>query len=165
MMTTWRFQMSQIISTTYSPAYYTGPRGIGMTVDLWGSLVLIFIASIKSRKGKEACFSHPPSPYIEMFGQLLSLTAASKYFLIERLSETDNRCGVRARRSPRSSLDQLLLSMLGFNEVRARGFYTNMIGVLHTGVSMRACPHQQCVHRQLLKHHRNLFTNLCHNGI
>ena len=68
MMTTWRFQMSQIISTTHSPAYYTGPRGIGMTVDLWGSLVLIFIASIKSRKGKEVCFSHPPSPYIEMFG-------------------------------------------------------------------------------------------------
>ena len=48
--------MSQIISTTYSPAYYTGPRGIGMTVDLWGSLILIFIASIKSRKGKEVCF-------------------------------------------------------------------------------------------------------------
>ena len=48
--------MSQIISTTHSPAYYTGPRGIGMTVDLLGSLVLIFIASIKSRKGKEVCF-------------------------------------------------------------------------------------------------------------
>ena len=72
--------MSQIISTTHSPAYYTGPRDIGMTVDLWGSLVLIFIASIKSRKGKEVCFG-------------------------------------------------------------AQGFYTNMVGVLHTGVSMRACPH------------------------
>ena len=72
--------MSQIILTTYSPAYYTGPRGIGMTVDLWGSLVLIFLASIKSRKGKEVWFSHPPSPYIEMFGQLSSLTAASNTF-------------------------------------------------------------------------------------
>ncbi len=60
--------MSQIMSAAYSPVYHTGPHGIGMTVDLWGSLVLIFIASIKSRKGKEACFSHPPSPYIEMFG-------------------------------------------------------------------------------------------------
>ena len=51
--------MYQIMSAAYSPVYHTGPHGIGMTVDLRGTLVLIFLASINNRKKKRSLFFPP----------------------------------------------------------------------------------------------------------
>ena len=111
-------------------------------------LILFYLLIYLGLKGRKV--SHPPLTFFHYrkFEQLPSLTASSIQ-KIERLLETDNQSGVRAV----VNLD-LTRIIFGFDTrtwPNPHSGFSTTLGVLHSGVLMRACPHQPCVHRQLLE--------------
>ena len=113
-------------------------------------LVLIFSAFYIGLKGNENCFSLPPTPlYIDVWAAIV-VDGSLITFTQEVARDRQPMWGTRLQITSiyHRLFDCLVVS--DSSESEHGVFYTSTLGVLHTGVSMRACPHyhQQCVHRQ-----------------
>ena len=113
-------------------------------------LVLIFSAFYIGLKGNENCFSLPPTPLdIDVWAAIV-VDGSLITFTQEVARDRQPMWGTRSQITSiyHRLFDCLVVS--DSSESEHGVFYTSTLGVLHTGVSMRACPHyhQQCVHRQ-----------------